>query len=125
MLLKDHAVSYASLNASEGMTSLSISPLGTYLRPRSSTYQTLADFLALQLVLTARSGAPLRLMGSPRVALLNFWIPVGLVLASRVLLLTTTCLVSLCIYASLLLQPHSRLLSACPFLFSKERALSI
>ncbi len=42
-------------------------------------------FLALQLVLTARSSAPLRLMGSHRVALLNFWTPAGLVLASRVI----------------------------------------
>ncbi len=78
------------------MTSLLISTLGTYLRPRSSTYQTLADFLALQLVLTARSGAPLRLMGSPRVALLNFWIPMGLAPASRVPLFAFACLVSLC-----------------------------
>jgi hypothetical protein len=44
--------------------------------------------------------APLRLMGPPCVALLNFWIPVGLVLASRVLLFASACLVPLCIPAS-------------------------
>ena len=33
-------------------------------------------------------------------ALLNFWIPVGLVLASRALLFASTCLVSLCISTS-------------------------
>ncbi len=35
-------------------------------------------------------------MGSPRVALLNFWFPVGLVLASRVLVFASVRLVSLC-----------------------------
>ncbi len=38
------------------------------------------------LVLIARSGAPLHLVGSPRVPLLNFWIPVSLALTSRIIL---------------------------------------
>jgi hypothetical protein len=50
-----------------------------------------AGFLALQLVLTARSGAPLRLMGQ---------------LASHVPLFASACLVFLCISASLL-QPDT------------------
>ena len=61
----------------------------------------LADFLALQPVFKARSSAPLWLMGSPRVALLNFWIPVGFVLTSRVSLFAPACLVSLCTSTSL------------------------
>ncbi len=79
----------------------------------------LADFLALQPILTAHSSALLRLMGPPCVALLNFW-------------MWASCLHLVFSYS---LPPASflfvfpfrlfRLLSACPLPFSKERALSI
>ncbi len=48
----------------------------------------------------ARSGAPLHLAGSLCVALLDFWIPMGLTLTSRVIL-ASACPISLCIPASL------------------------
>ncbi len=38
-------------------------------------------------------------MGSLRMALLNFWIPVGLELTSHAILFTSVCLVPLCIPA--------------------------
>jgi hypothetical protein len=56
---------------------------------------------------------------SPRVALLNFWIPVGLALTSRVVLFASACLVSLSIPA-LLFQSDPRLPSVRPFPFSKR-----
>jgi len=43
-------------------------------------------FPALQPMPIARSGAPLRLVGSLRMVLLNFWILVGLALTSRAIL---------------------------------------
>jgi hypothetical protein len=58
-------------------------------RADTDAWAQVADFLVLQLVLTARRCCTLRCTasphGPPHVVLFNFWIPVGLVLTSRVI----------------------------------------
>ncbi len=46
-------------------------------------------YITYALMLMAHSGAPLCLVGSLHMVLLNFWIPMGLMLTSHVILLTS------------------------------------